>query len=189
MRATAELLAEIGHDVFEQTPPWQSDEAIVHFIRVWQVGPAIAGVEDLSLLEPINRALAEDARDTPSTEHAIAIAQLQTLARRIIGFWDDVDVVLTPTLAMLPVPIGWTYEDTDGDARLAFARQLLFTPFTALVNVTGQPAMSLPLHWSDSGLPVGVQLIGRPFAEATLIRLAAQLEQACPWAERRPPVS
>ena len=90
---------------------------------------------------------------------------------------------------MRPVPIGWTYEDTDGDARLAFARQTLFTPFTPLVNVTGQPAMSLPLHWSADGLPVGVQLIGRPFAEATLIRLAAQLEQARPRAHRRPPVA
>jgi amidase len=188
-RAAAELLAELGHDVREETPPWRSDEAIVHFVRVWQVGPAIAGVEDLSLLEPINRVLAEDARETPSPEHAIAIAQLQTLSRRIVAFWDDVDVVLTPTLAMLPVPIGWTYEDTDGDARLAFARQTLFTPFTPLVNVTGQPAMSLPLHWSADDLPVGVQLIGRPFAEATLLRLAAQLEQARPWAHRRPPVS
>jgi len=146
-------------------------------------------VDDLSLLEPINRVLAEDARETPSPEHAIAIAQLQTLSRRIVAFWDEADVVLTPTLAMRPVPIGWTYEDTDGDARLAFARQTLFTPFTPLVNVTGQPAMSLPLHWSADDLPVGVQLIGRPFAEATLLRLAAQLEQARPWAHRRPPVS
>jgi amidase len=188
-RAAADLLADLGHDVVEGTPPWQSDEAIVHFIRVWQVGPAIAGVQDLSLLEPINRALAEDARATSSPEHALAIAQLQALVRRIAAFWSDVDVVLTPTLAMLPVPIGWTYEDTDGDARLAFARQMLFTPFTALVNVTGQPALSLPLHWSESGLPVGVQLIGKPFADATLVRLASQLEQARPWAERRPPVS
>ncbi|MGZ4340405.1 MAG: amidase family protein, partial [Gaiellaceae bacterium] len=64
-----------------------------------------------------------------------------------------------------------------------------FTPFTPLVNVTGQPALSLPLHWSEDGLPIGVQLIGRPFAEATLLRVAAQLEQARPWADRRPPVS
>jgi amidase len=188
-RAAAELLAELGHDVVEQTPPWQSDEALVHFVRVWQVGPAIAGVDDLSLLEPINRVLAEDARATPSPEHALAIVQLQTLVRRIVAFWSEVDIVLTPTLAMLPVPIGWTYQDTDGDARLAFARQTLFTPFTPLVNVTGQPALSLPLHWTAEGLPVGVQLIGRPFTEATLIRLAAQLEQARPWAHRRPPVS
>jgi amidase len=185
----AELLAELGHDVRAGTPPWQSDEMIVHFVRVWQVGPATAGIADLSLLEPINRALAEDARATPSPDQVQSIMRLQQLARRVVAFWDDVDVVVTPTLALPPVPIGWTFEETDGDARLAFARQMLFTPFTPLVNVTGQPAMSLPLHWSEAGLPIGVQLVGRPFAEATLVRLAAQLEQARPWAARRPPVS
>jgi amidase len=185
----AELLTELGHDVVEATPLWDSGELLVHFVRVWQVGPATAGIDDLSLLEPINRVLAEDARATASPEHATAIAQLQQIARRVIAFWNDVDVVVTPTLAMPPVPIGWTWEETGGDPRLAFDRQMLFTPFTAVINVTGQPAMSVPLSWSDDGLPVGVQFIGRPFGEATLIRLAAQLEQARPWADRRPPVS
>jgi amidase len=100
-----------------------------------------------------------------------------------------VDVLLTPTLALPPVPIGWTWEDTDGDPLQAFARQTLFTPFTPVVNVTGQPAVSLPLHRSDDGLPVGVQLVGRPFDEATLVRLASQLEQARPWAARFPAAS
>jgi amidase len=189
VRDAAELLAELGHNVTEATPPWDTGDLIVHFIRIWQVGPATAGVDDLTELEPINRALAEDARATSSPEQVASIMQLQELARRIVSFWDDVDVVVTPTLAMQPVPIGWTYEDTDGDARLAFARQILFTPFTAVLNVTGQPATSVPLRWSGDGLPVGVQLIGRPFAEATLIRLAAQLEEARPWSDRRPPVS
>jgi amidase len=117
------------------------------------------------------------------------VLRLESLARRVVAFWEEVDVVLTPTLALPPVPLGWTHEDTDGDARLAFARQTLFTPFTPLVNVTGQPAVSLPLHRTADGLPVGVQLIGRPFAEATLIRLSAQLERARPWAHLRPPVS
>jgi amidase len=189
VRAAGDLLAELGHDVRDETPPWQSDEVMVDFIRVWQVGPAIAGVDDLTLLEPINRALAEDAHATPSPDLALAVARLQMLVRRVAAFWSEVDIVVTPTLAMLPVPIGWTYEETDGDPRLAFARQILFTPFTPLVNVTGQPAMSLPLHWTAAGLPVGVQLIGKPCGEATLIRLAAQLEEARPWAGRRPPVS
>lgn len=184
----AALLAELGHEVVEAAPPWNADELWVHFLRVWQVGPATAGVADLSLLEPINRALAEDARATPSPEHTVAILQLQQLTRRVVAFWSDVDVLVTPTLAQPPVPIGWTYEDTDGDARFAFARQTLFTPFTAVINVTGQPAMSVPLHWSEDGLPVGVQLVGAPFADATLIRLAAQLEEARPWAGRRPPI-
>jgi amidase len=187
--STAALLAELGHDVREATPPWRSDELLVDFVRVWQVGPAVAGIDDLSLLEPINRALAEDARATSSPDLTVSIQRLQRMVREVLAFWDDVDVVVTPTLALPPVPVGWTFEDTDGDPHEAFARQILFTPFTPLVNVTGQPALSLPLHWSDGGLPIGVQLIGRPFAEATLLRVAAQVEQARPWADRLPPVS
>jgi len=188
-RAAAELLTELGHDVVELTPPWQVDEMIVHFIRIWQVGPAIAGVDDLSLLEPINRMLAEDARATPSTHYAAAIVALQQITRRVVSFWRDVDVVLTPTLALPPVPIGWTWADADGDPYRAFASQTLFTPFTPLVNVTGQPAVSLPLHRTDEGLPIGVQLIGPPFREDVLVRLAAQVEEARPWRDARPPVS
>jgi amidase len=185
--SAAELLSELGHDVVEAAPPWQAGELLVDFVRVWQAGPATAGVEDLSRLEPINRALAEQARATPSPDYVAAVMRLQSVVRRVVAFWSDVDVVLTPTLALLPVPIGWTWEDTDGDPLQAFARQTLFTPFTPLVNVTGQPAVSLPLGWGGSGLPVGVQLVGRPFDEATLVRLAAQIEAARPWAGRFPP--
>jgi Asp-tRNA(Asn)/Glu-tRNA(Gln) amidotransferase A subunit family amidase len=187
--AAAELLTELGHDVVDATPPWQTDEMIEHFIRVWQVGPATAGVDDLSLLEPINRMLASDARTTPSPQYVSSVMHLQQIARRVAAFWADVDVVVTPTLALQPVPIGWTWHDAEGDPYRAFDNQTLFTPFTPLVNVTGQPAMSVPLHWSDDGLPVGVQFIGRNFGEATLVRLASQLEQARPWSDRRPPVS
>jgi Asp-tRNA(Asn)/Glu-tRNA(Gln) amidotransferase A subunit family amidase len=185
----AALLSELGHEVVEATPAWSGEDLLLHFTRIWQVGPATAGIDDLSLLEPINRMLAEQARATPSPLHAGATMQLQRLTRKVVAFWDDVDVLLTPTLALPPVPIGWTFEETGGDPQLAFDRQTLFTPFTAVVNVTGQPAMSVPLHWSGDGLPIGVQLVGAPFAEATLFRLAAQLEQARPWLDRRPPVS
>ena len=185
---TAALLAELGHEVREAAPAWADPELVPHFIRVWQVGPATMGI-DFELLEPINRALAEDAVATPSPDHTLSVYRLQAAVRRIVAFWDDVDVLLTPTLALSPVPIGWTFEETDGDAHLAFARQILFTPFTPVINVTGQPAISLPLHWSADGLPIGVQLVGRPFAEATLVRLAAQLEQARPWADYRPPLA
>jgi amidase len=185
----AELLAELGHDVVEATPPWQTDDASVHFTRVWQVGPATAGVDDLSLLEPLNRMLAEAARTTPSPDATASILRLQQIARQVVAFWDDVDVVVSPTLALPPVPIGWTWADADGDPYRAFASQWLWTPFTAILNVTGQPAMSVPLHHSDDGLPIGVQFVGKPFAEATLVRLAAQLEEARPWADRRPAVS
>jgi len=184
--AAAELLQELGHDVVEATPPWRTGEAIEHFTRIWQIGPATAGVDDLTLLEPLNRMLAEQARATPSPAAAVSVMRLQALTRRVVAFWDEVDVVVTPTLALTPVPIGWTWDD---DPHVSFDRQWHWTPFTAIVNVTGQPAMSVPLRRSEDGLPVGVHVIGRPFAEPTLFRLAAQLEQARPWADERPPVS
>jgi amidase len=184
----AALLADLGHDVREATPAWDDAELVEHFIRIWQVGPAAMGI-DFELLEPINRALAEDAVATPSPDLTLSVYHPQAAARRIVAFWDDVDVLVTPTLALPPVPIGWTYEDTDGDPHAAFMRQFLFTPFTAIFNVTGQPAMSLPLHRNEDGLPIGVQFVGRPFAEATLVRLAAQLEQVRPWIDYRPPLA
>ncbi|MGH2971627.1 MAG: amidase [Gaiellaceae bacterium] len=182
---TVALLAELGHEVYEATPPWNDPDLAEHFIRVWQAGPAAMGI-DFDLLEPINRALAEDAVATPSPDMTVSVYRLQAEARKLAALWAEVDVLVTPTLALPPVPIGWTFEDTDGDPRAAFLRQFLFTPFTAVFNVTGQPAMSLPLHRSADGLPIGVQFVGRLFAEATLVRLAAQLEQARPWIDYRP---
>jgi amidase len=186
VETTASLLSDLGHEVVSATPPWQADETILDFIRVWQVGPATAGVDDLSLLEPINRALAEAAFETPAPAYVGSVMTLQALTRTILSFWNDVDVVVTPSLALPPTPIGWTFEDTGGDPWAAFMRQALWTPFAPLVNVTGQPALSLPLAWSESGLPIGVQFIGRPFDESTLVRLGAQLEEARPWAGRFP---
>jgi amidase len=186
VESAAALLSDLGHDVVEATPPWGSDEMILDFIRVWSVGPATAGVDDLSLLEPINRALAEQARETPSPVYVAAVMRLQALTRKILRFWDEFDVVLTPTLALTPTPTGWTFEESGGDPMAAFFRQTLWTPFTPLINVTGQPAASLPLAWSAAGLPIGIQFVGRPYDEATLIRLAAQLEEARPWAGRFP---
>jgi amidase len=80
------------------------------------------------------------------------------------------------------VPVDWHAHEPDPWAR--FHRNAQFTPFTPIVNVTGQPAVSLPLHWSEAGLPIGVQLIGRPADEATLLRVSAQLEAARPWRDQ-----
>ena len=109
------------------------------------------------------------------------------LARRIVAFWSDADIVLTPTLALPPVPIGW--QDTVEGPIEQLLRNTEFTPFTAVANLTGLPAMSLPLHWSDAGLPIGVHAIGPPAGDALLLRLAAEIEAARPWAERRPAVA
>ncbi|HYI75337.1 MAG TPA: amidase [Gaiellaceae bacterium] len=181
----AELLTGLGHDVREATPPWSEPKLFELFIAVWQVGPALHPV-DPALLTPLNRGLVESARAASAADYARAVAQLQALARRIVSFWSEVDVLITPTLALPPVPIGWQ-EEVEGPIE-QLLRNTEFTPFTAVANLTGQPAMSLPLHWSDDGLPIGVQAIGPPADDALLLRLAAQVEAAQPWAERRPPL-
>jgi amidase len=182
-REAAEALAALGHDVVERTPPWVDERLLDTFAKLWQVGPAMYPVQDPELLEPLNRALAAAAHETSSVVFARSVTALQQLARRIVAFWHDIDVVLTPGLAKLPVPIGWVFEPTDPWEQ--FNRGGEFTPFTPIVNVTGQPAAMVPFGIVD-GLPVGVQLIGRPADEATLFRLSAQIEQAHPWAELLP---
>ncbi len=158
-------------------PPWRDEALIELFARLWATGPAMIPV-DPDLLMPLNRFLAERAHATSSVDFARAVTALQQLARRVVSFWQDVDVVLTPTLAKLPVPIGWVLEPEDPWEQ--FLRGGEFTPFTPIVNVTGQPAMSVPFGEVD-GLPVGVQLIGGPESEAVLFRLAGQMEAAHPW--------
>jgi len=182
-REAAELLASLGHEVVERTPPWLDDALLAMFARLWQVGPALYPNDDPSKLEPLNQALAAKAHETSSVVYAQSVLALQRLARRIVALWDEVDIVLTPGLAKLPVPIGWVFEPEDPWEQ--FRRGGEFTPFTPIVNVTGQPAAMVPFGVVD-GLPVGVQLIGAPGGEATLFRLASQIEQARPWAGHLP---
>jgi amidase len=182
-RAAADTLAELGHDVVESTPPWRDENLLRAFAVLWQTTPALYPVADRSLLEPLNRALAESADGTSSVALAQATAALQRASRHVVAFWQDVDAVLTPALAKAPVPIGWVLEPDDPWEQ--FRRGGEFTPFTPLVNVTGQPAACIPFDVVD-GLPVGIQLIGPPVGEALLFRLASQLEQARPWAGRLP---
>jgi amidase len=123
-----------------------------------------------------------------ASDYALAIHQLHSVSREVARFFVNYDVYLTPTLAELPVPIG-TFDSTPDEPLLGLFRSGLFTPFTPMFNVTGQPAMSVPLYWNNEGLPVGTHFIGRFGDEATLFRLAAQLEEARPWVSHRPPVS
>ena len=183
---TAALLESLGHIVEEAAPDWIDPDITPAFVVVWQTLSAYAEVEP-SDLEPINRVLAESAAATSSLDYVRAVAALQEKARSIVGFWQDHDLVLTPTLALPPVPVGWVFEEDDPWSQ--FAKMGLFVPFSPIANLTGQPAVSLPLSWNEDGLPIGMQLVGRPAGEATLLRVSAQLEEARPWAERRPPVS
>jgi len=187
LTSAATLLASLGHDLAEAAPPWREPGLEHTFITVWQVGPALHPVEDLALLTSLNRGLVESASSTSAADYGRAVVRLQAVARRTVAFWEDFDIVLTPTLALPPVPIGWQ-EEVEG-AIEQLLRNTVFTPFTAIANLTGLPAASLPLHWTADGLPVGVQAIAPPAGDALLLRLAAQVEEARPWAGKRPPLS
>ena len=138
--------------------------------------------------EPTTWLLYEMGRQHSASDYLGAIEAVQSMARDIGRFLVSYDVWLTPTLSEPPVPLG-TFDYTPENPWQGQIREGNFTPFTLICNLTGQPAMSVPLFWNAEGLPVGTQFIGRFGDEATLFRLAAQLEAARPWAGRRPPVS
>jgi amidase len=186
-RDAAQLLEELGHDVEAVEITWQSDDLGELFAVVWQTIPALYPAVDRSQLDPLNAAFLERAETTSSFEYVHAYAQLQRYGRRVAEFVAHYDVVVTPTLAQPPVPVGWVREPIDPWEQ--YERALTFTPFTPAVNVAGLPAASLPLSRTDDVLPIGVQLIASYGAEPILLRLSAQIEQARPWADRHPPVS
>ncbi len=179
------LLTALGHEVQDIASPF--DPSLVPlFETVWSVSAAGVPVDPAreAELAPLTRWLRERGRATSATQYTTALAGMQLAARRAVTATQAYDVVLTPTLAQLPAPLGWFR--AAGDARAEFDRMIGWTPFTAVYNTSGQPAASVPLHWTPDGLPVGVMLVGRPADELTLLRLSAQLEAAQPWRERHP---
>jgi amidase len=182
------LLDSLGHRVEDVDPPLPP-ESVRYFETVWTVLAASWPVppEREAMLRPLTRHLRERGAAISGAEYATALGMLNVLARRALAATADLDAVLVPTLAQLPKPVGY-FVGTGGDPAADFERQKRFTPFTAMYNTTGQPAISLPLYQSDEGLPIGIMLVGRPRGEAPLLSLAAQLEAALPWADRHPPV-
>jgi amidase len=115
-----------------------------------------------------------------------ALATLRSTARQELERTAQYDAVLTPTLAQPPAKVGGLRDDDD--PAQDFDNQKRYTPFTAPYNMSGQPAVSIPLHWTDANLPIGIMLVGRPGDEVTLLRIAAQMEAAEPWAQRKPDI-
>jgi len=193
-RQAAELLSELGHEVDEIEAPWGDQDVFDAFFMAFGTpismglfyGGLVTGREPSpELVEPLSWTVLEAVRAHTALDYLIARTQLTALSRAIIGLWETYDVVLSPVLAERPVPIGEIDACSD-DPWEDFRRSSRFTPYTAIFNVTGQPAISVPLFHGDDGLPTAVQLAGRPADEATLLSLAAQLEAARPWASRRP---
>jgi amidase len=135
-------------------------------------------------VEPLTRWLVETGRRLSARQLGEALAWLTGFERRFIARAAAVDVVLTPALALLPRPLGW-YDADDGERN--FEQQVLYTPYTSMVNVSGLPAIVLPVHITADGLPMGVQLIGRPGREDVLLAVGAQLERRLNWGRRHPP--
>jgi amidase len=194
VRDAATLLESLGHDVEEVTPPWSKAHVPADFARTFGpgvslttlIGGRIAGREpNQDDVEPLTWLLWEQAREQDTTTYLSAQGRLEGLARSVVTFLAPYDVVLTPTLALRPVPVGEIH-GRGPDPVEHFRRSGYFTPYTAIINVTGQPAISVPLYQGDDGLPTAVQLIGRPAREDLLLGLASELEQAAPWSDRRP---
>jgi amidase len=198
----ADLLRGLGHEVVEDAPPWAAPGLLELFTASF--GPAIctqiafgsllAGREPTADdMEPLSWAIWELCRGITSTQALTAEMQLMGFARAMVTWAAQYDAVLTPALAEAPVTLG-TIDPMSADPMGAFRRSGRFTPFTATGNVSGSPAISVPLYQRPegdpaAGVPLGVQLIGQPACEAGLLALAAQLEAAAPWSDRRPPVS
>jgi amidase len=186
--AATAALTGLGHEVEDVEVPFPP-EAMVAFATVWGVSAASAPVDPAREgdLLPLTRWLRGLGAGTTGAQFVGAMSQLQMLTRQWVQRTAQYDAILSPTLASPPVPVGWFTET--GDPAEDFARQTRFTPFTATYNVTGQPAVNVPLHWTEGErtLPIGIMLAGRPADEATLVSLSAQLEDAVPWVDRHPP--
>jgi amidase len=202
----AEVLAGLGHEVVELTDPGITPDFVAVFETLWAVlahGHPVPP-EAEHTLRPLTRWWRARGAAVSGPEFLAAAQAAQAGARRAIAAHARVDVVLTPTLALPPRPVGWFTET--GDPADDYRRQTEFTPFTSLYNITGQPALSLPLGWTGSGtgngdgpgdgddagdgpvLPVGVQLVGLPGADGLLLELGRTAELAAPWSGRRPPL-
>ncbi len=186
-RAAAAALEDLGHAVEEVEVPTVSEAMIPSFIVLTQGGLADYEGVDWSAVEPHIAHQRKQSSETGAYDYVLAARTLELLSRQEVARWGrDFDVLLTPTSAILPPAAGATLEAQHATPDAPVLDVVASVSFTAFGNVTGLPAASLPLHQSDDGLPVGVQLTAGPWDEATLIRLSAQLEDALPWDERRP---
>ena len=190
----AELCTSLGHVVEEASPEFDRERfgmgtsilvagniALNVSSRLEALGRELADDD----IEPHTRVMLEIGKNLSAEDYAKATQVIHQTGRAVARFHETWDLMLTPTLVSPPVPVGWL-DTVDYDPETYRARFGRFWGYTNLQNATGQPAISLPLHWSEDGLPVGVQFVGRFGDELTLLKLARQLEEAAPWFDRTP---
>ena len=182
----SKLLADLGHEVTDVDLPFGSD-AVPMFELLWYSMATLAPIDPAQEEEllPLTRYLRSKGAKVTAAELIFAQAYLQGVMRPAMALLNSYDAFLSPTLASPPVPVGY-FDEVDPAEN--FERQKRFTPYTALYNISGQPAVNLPLYWNAEGLPIGVMLAGRLGDEATLIALSAQIEAARPWRDRHPSI-
>jgi amidase len=186
-RSAAALLEELGHSVEEVQVPTISEEMVPPFIALTQGGLADYEGVDWERTEPHIQHTRAQASQTGAYEYVLAARTLELLSRREVARWGrDFDVLLTPTSAILPPKAGSILATQHAAPDQPVLDVVSSVSFTAFGNVTGLPGVSLPLHWTEAGIPVGVQLLAGPWQDGPLLALAAQLEAARPWAQRRP---
>jgi amidase len=194
VRDAGRLFESLGHGVDEIAPPWSGLDLMPDFMRTFgpavstatMIGGRLAGREPTEEdVEPLTWAMWERSRKEDTMSYLSAMARLESVSRSLIAYLEPFDAVLMPVLAQRPVLIGMISGD-QADPWASQRRAGHFTPYTAIVNVTGLPAISLPLYHGDDGLPTAVQLVGPPAREEVLLMLSTQLEQALPWVDRRP---
>ena len=194
VQTAAKLCEELGHSVEEAETKLDGQAFGDAFLILWAAvaGRVIKGVKKVfgenlkpDAFEPWTWALAEiDKQHSPADVSLAWNGPLQTANLEMVRFLTKYDLLLTPVLARPPVKTGELDQNKPKEEIIAWLQG--YCPFTPLANATGQPAMSVPLYWNADGLPIGSHFIGRHGDEATLLRLAAQLEQARPWANRWP---
>jgi amidase len=180
------LLTSLGHEVEDVDLPFPA-EAVPSFLALWFTMAAFTPIppdQEPELL-PLTQWLRAQGRAISAPDIFFHQAILQGSVRPAVTAMNAYDAILTPTVAMPPRPVGWFDEVEPAEN---FIRQTQFTPWTALFNLSGQPSVSVPLHWNAAGLPIGVMLSGRMGDEGTLISLSAQLESARPWRDKHPPI-
>lgn len=193
---TVALLEELGHTVVETTPKisFGHDMVAKCFAAIWCGGFA-ANIDTIShvmgspvtdtMLEPLSWAFFEKGKRVTAAQYLNSVSVMQKIHRDIALFQKDYDVMLSSVLSTPPAPLG-TFDPNEKDLMAFWKKAAAYSPYTAITNATGQPAMSVPLCWNEQNLPIGMHFTA-PFGdEATLFRLAAQLEKARPWKDRRP---
>ncbi len=197
LEATANLCADLGHEVEEAEPEIDRPRTLKSFGKAW-VGllgwtmdywSRKTGKEPTEAdFEPLTWQMYQSSQALTAGAYLSAIEGLQAMSRNVAAFFEEIDVWLTPTLCREPAPLGYFgYTPETRDQHITRLGE--YSGFTSMFNGTGQPAVTLPLQWTQDGLPLGMQFAARYGDEATLFRLAAQLEKAKPWADRRPPVA